>query len=127
MSEPSFGRSGILQRAFARLDRRSANALGFAACAPGAPPPGPIDLVRKVFDPSYDYTESPDTFTVTAFMSSPAAKLTLPVARVPEKSAALAGLPPLPVQRSWLSIWLPSQAPETIRMVVMLRTVKTPA
>lgn len=33
MSEPSFGRPGILQRAFARLDRRSANALGFAACA----------------------------------------------------------------------------------------------
>lgn len=37
--------------------------LGFAACAPGAPPPGPIDLVRKVFDPSYDYTESPDTWS----------------------------------------------------------------
>lgn len=36
--------------------------LGLAACAPGAPPPGPIDLVRKVFDPSYDYTRSPDTW-----------------------------------------------------------------
>lgn len=36
--------------------------LAAAGCAPGAPPPGPIDLVRKVFDPSYDYTESPDTW-----------------------------------------------------------------
>jgi len=33
-----------------------------AACAPGAPPPGPIDVVRKVFDPDYDYTESPSTW-----------------------------------------------------------------
>ena len=37
--------------------------LGFAACAPGAPPPGPIDLVRKVIDPSYDYTRSSDTWS----------------------------------------------------------------
>jgi hypothetical protein len=36
--------------------------LGGAACAPGAPPPGPIDLIRKAIDPSYDYTESPDTW-----------------------------------------------------------------
>jgi hypothetical protein len=33
-----------------------------AGCAPGAPPPGPIDLVRKAIDPSYDYTKSPDTW-----------------------------------------------------------------
>jgi len=32
------------------------------ACAPGAPPPGPIDIVRKIFDPSYDYTQSPSTW-----------------------------------------------------------------
>lgn len=37
-------------------------ALAVAACAPGAPPPGPIDLLRKAIDPSYDYTESPDTW-----------------------------------------------------------------
>lgn len=36
--------------------------IGVAGCAPGAPPPGPIDIVRKVIDPSYDYTESPDTW-----------------------------------------------------------------
>lgn len=37
-------------------------AFGLVACAPGAPPPGPIDLVRKVIDPSYDYTKSSDTW-----------------------------------------------------------------
>lgn len=37
--------------------------LALAACAPGAPPPGPIDIVRKVIDPSYDYTKSPDTWS----------------------------------------------------------------
>jgi hypothetical protein len=37
-------------------------ALALAACAPGAPPPGPIDLVRKAIDPSYDYTQSSDTW-----------------------------------------------------------------
>jgi hypothetical protein len=31
-------------------------------CAPGAPPPGPIDIVREIFDPNYDYTDSPDTW-----------------------------------------------------------------
>lgn len=36
--------------------------LGISACAPGAPPPGPVDLIRKVIDPSYDYTQSPDTW-----------------------------------------------------------------
>jgi len=33
-----------------------------ASCAPGAPPPGPVDVVREIFDPSYDYTESPSTW-----------------------------------------------------------------
>lgn len=32
------------------------------ACEPGAPPPGPIDIVHKIFDPSYDYTQSPSTW-----------------------------------------------------------------
>jgi hypothetical protein len=32
------------------------------ACEPGAPPPGPVDLVKKMFDPSYDYTQSPSTW-----------------------------------------------------------------
>jgi hypothetical protein len=32
------------------------------ACAPGAPPPGPVDIVRKIFNPSYDYTQSPSTW-----------------------------------------------------------------
>lgn len=40
-------------------------AFSVAACAPGAPPPGPIDLLRKAIDPSYDYTESPDTWRGT--------------------------------------------------------------
>jgi hypothetical protein len=30
-------------------------ALIFTGCAGGHPPPGPIDLVREVFDPDYDY------------------------------------------------------------------------
>ena len=33
-----------------------------AGCAPGVPPPGPIDIVREIFDPGYDYTQSPDTW-----------------------------------------------------------------
>ena len=36
--------------------------LALLGCAPGAPPPGPIDIVREIFDPNYDYTESPDTW-----------------------------------------------------------------
>jgi hypothetical protein len=32
------------------------------ACEPGAPPPGPVDLVKKIFNPSYDYTRSPSTW-----------------------------------------------------------------
>jgi len=33
-----------------------------SSCAPGVPPPGPIDIVREIFDPNYDYTQSPDTW-----------------------------------------------------------------
>jgi len=44
-----------------------ASALGALAtvvlgCAAGAPPPGPIDIVREIFDPSYDYTQQPETW-----------------------------------------------------------------
>jgi hypothetical protein len=41
-------------------------------CAPGAPPPGPIDIVREIFDPSYDYTKSPDTWDGEAEARRPA-------------------------------------------------------
>ncbi len=40
---------------------------------------------------------SPLTFTVMVLLISPAAKLTVPLGSVPPKSAALAGLTPLPV------------------------------
>ena len=40
----------------------AATALLLAACAAGVPPPGPIDIVREIFDPNYDYTQSPDTW-----------------------------------------------------------------
>ncbi len=42
-------------------------------------------------------TASPLTFTVIVLLVSPAAKLTWPLGSVPPKSAALAGLVPLPV------------------------------
>jgi hypothetical protein len=36
--------------------------LGVLGCEPGAPPPGPVDIVHKIFDPSYDYTQSSSTW-----------------------------------------------------------------
>lgn len=47
--------------------RVRASALGALAtvvvgCAAGAPPPGPIDIVREIFDPNYDYTQQPETW-----------------------------------------------------------------
>lgn len=34
----------------------------FLACAAGTPPPGPVDIVREIVDPSYDYRDNPDTW-----------------------------------------------------------------
>jgi hypothetical protein len=56
-SDPSRCRTGRSRAAWPLLTALAA-ALTLAACAPGAPPPGPIDLVRKAIDPSYDYTQS---------------------------------------------------------------------
>lgn len=54
-------RTSVVRTARAALTLVAAT-LALAACAPGVPPPGPIDIVREIFDPSYDYTESPDTW-----------------------------------------------------------------
>ena len=36
------------------------SSLLFTACAGGGPPPGPIDIVRGIFDPNYDYRRGAD-------------------------------------------------------------------
>ena len=46
------------------------SALFFTACANGAPPPGPIDIVRGMFDRNYDYRRGTDYTTDTRACSS---------------------------------------------------------
>ncbi len=59
-------------------------------------PPEALDSVTE--KPSSDSTAaSPLTLTVIVLAVSPEAKLTAPLGSVPPKSAALAGVPPLPV------------------------------
>ena len=32
------------------------------ACAAGTPPPGPVDIIREIVDPNYDYRDNPNTW-----------------------------------------------------------------
>ena len=58
----------------------------------------PVGLLNVTLKVSFaSKMESPLTLTVIVFVVSPARKLTLPVGKVPPKSAALAGLTPLPI------------------------------
>ena len=58
----------------------------------------PVGLLNVTLKVSFaSKMESPLTLRVIVFAVSPAAKLTVPVGKVPPKSAALAGLVPLPV------------------------------
>ena len=67
-------------------------AVAVVICAP----PEALDSVT-VKPSSGSTVVSPLTLTVIVLLVSPAAKLTTPLGSVPPKSAALAGLAPLPV------------------------------
>src|SRR5581483_11130494 len=50
-----------MEKRFARWLLAATSALLVAGCSPGGgPPPGPIDIVRGIFDPSYDYRRADD-------------------------------------------------------------------
>ena len=60
---------------------------------------------------------SPLTWTVTVFVTSPAAKLTVPPGRLPPKSAASAGLAPLPATAQ-ATLPLPAVPPPRVTVKV---------
>ena len=78
----------------------------------------PVGLLNETVKvSSASKMESPLTLTVIVFVVSPAAKLTVPVGKVPPKSAALAGLVPLPVTAK-LALLARDVSPERVTVKV---------
>jgi ABC-type uncharacterized transport system permease subunit len=82
---------------------------------------GALGLLKVTVNPSSgSITPSPVTAIVMTFVVSPAAKLTVPVGRVPPKSAASAGAPLLPVT-AYVAVVVPLVSP--LRVTVNVKAV----